>query len=203
MKRNIKSVIFTAILAFAFALTACKFFDNNQPKTKKQNTNTPATNPSGEVPGDPELELDSCELPLTLEAITAGKIILSGKDSFERISIQKGDGLVYDIADIIDVQPGDKIRFYGCNYINDGTVNLTINCTADCYVYGNAMSLLYYTNFTGKTQITQNYAFQKLFLNNTHIKNHETLDIVLPATSLSEGCYKKLFYGCTVLTRAP
>ena len=203
MKKNIKSVILIVILAFAFALTSCKFFDNNQPKTKKQNTNTPATNPSGEVPEDPELELDSCELPLTLEAITAGRIILSGKDSFERISIQKGNGLIFDCADNIDVQPGDKIRFYGSNYKSDGSVNLTISCTADFYVYGNAMSLLYYTDFTDKTEITDDYALQKLFLNNTHIKNHETLDIVLPATTLSEGCYKKMFYGCTGITRAP
>ena len=59
MKRNIKSVIFTVILAFAFALTGCKFSDNNQQKTKKQNTNTPATNPSGDNSEDPELELDA------------------------------------------------------------------------------------------------------------------------------------------------
>ena len=203
MKRNIKSVILTVILAFAFALTGCKFSANNTEKAKKQNTNTPSTNPSGDNSEDPELELDSSELPLTLEAITAGRIILSGKDSFERISIQKGNGLIFDVADNIDVQPGDIIRFYGSKYISDGSVNLTIECTADCYVYGNAMSLLYYTNFKGKTQITQNYVLQKLFLNNTHIKNHETLDIVLPATTLSEGCYKKMFYGCTGLTRAP
>ena len=213
MKRNIKSVILTIILAFAFALTGCKFSDNNQQKTKKQNTNTPANNPSGELPEEPELELDSSELPLTLEAITAGRIILTTKEAFERISIQKNNGLIFDVSNIIEVQPGDIIRFYGSNFkYEEGdqnsiysftTVNLTIECTADCYVYGNVMSLLYYTKFTGKTRIPGKYAFQKLFLNNTHIKNHETLDIVLPATTLSEGCYKKMFYGCTGLTRAP
>ena len=213
MKRNIKSVILTIILAFAFALTGCNFSTNNQEKVKKQNTNTPANNPSGELPEEPELELDSSELPLTLEAITAGRIILTTKEAFERISIQKNNGLIFDVSNNIEVQPGDIIRFYGSNFkYEEGdpnsiysftTVNLTIECTADCYVYGNVMSLLYYTKFTGKTQIPGKYAFQKLFLNNTHIKNHETLDIVLPATTLSEGCYKKMFYGCTGLTRAP
>lgn len=216
MKKNIKSRIFIILLSFAFALTGCNFSANNQEKAKKQNTNTPADTSSIDTPDDADLGLDSSELPLTLQAITAGRIILSGKDSFERISIQKGNGLIFDAADNIDVQPGDTIRFYGINYkyVSDnpadiyysgkaGEVNLTIDCTADCYVYGNAMSLLYYTNFKGKTQITQNYVLQKLFLNNTHIKNHETLDIVLPATTLSEGCYKKMFYGCTGLTRAP
>ena len=210
MKRNIKSVILTVILAFAFALTACKFSDNNQQKTKKQNTNTPAGNPSSDIPEDTELGLDSSELPLTLEAITAGRIILSTIEAYERINIQKNNGLIVDVTNNIEVQPGDKIRFYGSNYkfidadpYTLGTENLIISCTADCYVYGNVMSLLYHTNFKGKTQIPDKYAFQKLFLNNTHIKNHETLDIVLPATTLSVGCYKKMFYGCTGLTRAP
>ena len=201
--KKIKLIILTVILVFAFALTGCNFFTNNQEKEKKQNTNTPVNAPSNEDPEDPELELESDEIPLTLQAITAGKIILSGKDSFERISIQKGNTLIFDAADNIDVQPGDRIRFYGTNYKNDGTVNLTIQSTADCYVYGNVMSLLYYTKFADESEIPADYALQKLFLNNTHIKNHDTLDIILPATILSEGCYKKMFYGCTGLTRAP
>ena len=218
MKKHINTIIISAILALVFALTGCSSSINNPEKDKKQKTNT-STNKSSEENNKPDIfeeELEAIEMPLTLKVITAGKIYLSGKNSFERISIQKGDGLIYEPADIITVQPGDVIRFYGSNYkyVSEdptdtfysgyaGKINLTIDCTADCYVYGNVMSLLYYTDFKGKTQIKENYALQKLFLNNTHIKNHETLDIVLPATTLSEGCYKKMFYGCTSLTRAP
>ncbi len=214
MKRNIKSVILTVLMVFTIVFTGCDLLTNGTEKEKKNKTNTSANNPvNDDATVEPDITKAPDEIPLTLQAITSGTIIVSGKDSFERISIQKGNGLIFDCADNIDVQPGDIIHFYGINYkyVSDdpadiyysGKVNLTIDCTADCYVYGNAMSLLYYTNFTGKTEIKVNYALQKLFLNNTHIKNHETLDIILPATTLSEGCYKKMFYGCTGLTRAP
>ena len=203
MKKHVNSIIITVFLTIAFILYGCNSSINNPEKNKKQNTNTSTGSSSADVSDEPELELDSTELPLTLKVIEAGKIILSGRNSFERISIQKGNGLIFDPADIITVQAGDIIHFYGKNYKGNGSANLRIECTADCYVYGNAMSLIYYTDFAGKTRINENYALQKLFLNNTHIKNHETLDIVLPATTLSEGCYKMMFYGCTGLTRAP
>ena len=201
MKKNINSIIISVILAFA--LFGCNSSINNPGKDKKQNTNTTTNTPATNNPDNPEIELESSEIPLTLQAITAGKIILCGKRCFEKISIQKGDGLIIDYADIITVQPGDIIHFYGSGCKNTSENNLTIECTADCYVYGNVMSLLYYFDFADKTEIKEDYAFQKLFLNNTHIKNHETLDLVLPATKISEYCYKKMFYGCTGLTRAP
>ena len=203
MKKHVNSIIITVFLTIAFILYGCNSSINNPEKNKKQNTNTSTGSSSADVSDEPELELDSTELPLTLKVIEAGKIILSGRNSFERISIQKGNGLIFDPADIITVQAGDIIHFYGKNYKGNGSANLRIECTSDCYVYGNAMSLIYYTDFEDEKEIPDNYTFQKLFLNNTHIKNHETLDLVLPATTLSEGCYKMMFYGCTGLTRAP
>ena len=207
MKKNIKLIILTAIFGLAFTLTACNFSANNSEKNKKTNTNTntQTNNPSGQTPVTPQKELKDFEMPLTLQAITDGKIILSGRDAFEEIKIQRNDGLISVSADNIPVKAGDKILFYGSKYQykESGATNLTISCTADCFVYGNVMSLIYFTDFAGKTQIPDNYALQKLFLNNTHIKNHESLDIVLPATTLSDSCYKMMFYGCTGLTRAP
>jgi len=50
-------------------------------------------------------------MPLTLQAITDGKIILSGRDAFEEIKIQRNDGLISDSADNIPVKAGDKILF--------------------------------------------------------------------------------------------
>ena len=203
MKKHINSIIISIILTFAFIISGCSSSINNPEKNKKQNTNTSTGSSSADVSDEPELELDSTELPLTLKVIEAGKIILSGRNSFERISIQKGNALIFDPADIIIVQAGDIIHFYGKNYKGNGSANLRIECTSDCYVYGNAMSLIYYTDFEDEKEIPDNYTFQKLFLNNNHIKNHETLDLVLPATTLSEGCYKMMFYGCTGLTRSP
>lgn len=207
MKKSTKLLILTAILGLGFTLTACNFSANNTDKNKKKttNTNTPTNTPSGESPVNPDEELEAIELPLTLQAITNGNIIISGRNAFEKMQIQKNDGLIIDATENVFVQAGDKIRFYasGYKYKTDGSNNLRINSTADCYVYGNAMSLVYYTDFAGKTELTEKYVLQKLFVNNSHIKNYESLDVVLPATTLSESCYKMMFYGCTGITRAP
>ena len=99
MKKNINSIIISVILAFA--LFGCNSSINNPEKDKKQNTNTTTNTPATNNPDNLEVELEANEIPLTLQAITAGKIILSGKRCFEKISIQKGDGLIIDYADII------------------------------------------------------------------------------------------------------
>lgn len=41
----------------------------------------------------------------------------------------------------------------------------------------------------------------RLFLNNAKLTDASNL--ILPATTLSEGCYQSMFYGCTSLTTAP
>ena len=71
------------------------------------------------------------------------------------------------------------------------------------YLYGNLMSLIYGDEFDGKTVISGDYAFHKLFMNNTNFINHPELDIELPATTLSPSCYRNMFTKCSNLTRAP
>ena len=206
MKKNIKAFIVIVVLGLASVFTACKSPLNDPGKTPANKTNpasgTPGNNPSS---NDSDLTQEPADLPLTFQVVTAGKIVLTGKEAFEKFGIQKNDGLIVEPADNISVQPGDIIRFYGKNYkyAQTGAMNLTINSTATCYVYGNIMSLVEYTDFAEKTEIKQNYALQKLFMNNIHIKNHETLDIILPATTLSEYCYKQMFSGCIGITKAP
>ena len=82
------------------------------------------------------------------------------------------------------------------------TGNLNINCTDDCYVYGNVMSLLS-TNFSNATTITTDWALSYLFSDNTHLYNHQDKTIVLPATTLSDNCYNRMFQGCSNITKTP
>ena len=201
MKNHIK-ILFTIALTLSFILSACSSSVNNTQKTpgkKTRTTNkTPDNNPVAE-----ELSQDSALLPLTLEAIEAGTIFISGKEN-RKLFIQKNDDGIEPAYDSISVKPGDKIRFYGYDYVYiDEDQYLRINCSAACYVYGNVMSLLEYTHFAGKKEINKAYSFQNLFYCNTKIKNHETLDIILPATTLALHCYDKMFAGCSGLTRAP
>ena len=83
---------------------------------------------------------------------------------------------------------------YYCNIKiigNNSNVNL----------YGNIMSLLYEDDFINKTTLYRNYTFWYLFRDSTAIIDASNL--ILPATTLSERCYYRMFYGCTSLTSAP
>ena len=82
-------------------------------------------------------------------------------------------------------------------------INSTANSTANINASGNIMSLLYGDNFKDKTSFPDGskYTLRYLFKDNTHLINAENL--ILHATTLAEGCYYYMFYGCTSLTTAP
>ena len=65
------------------------------------------------------------------------------------------------------------------------------------------MSLVNSTGFATVTSLTANFTFFDLFDTNVHLKNYPGKDIVLPATTLTEGCYSNLFYKCSALSKAP
>lgn len=78
----------------------------------------------------------------------------------------------------------------------------TFSSTANFIVQGNVMSLLYGDNFSGQLDLTgKDYAFKDLFAGCTGITNAYKLS--LPATTLSEGCYKNMFKNCTGMVIAP
>ena len=73
----------------------------------------------------------------------------------------------------------------------------------DCYVYGNVMSLVNATAFPVVKTITAPHAFEHLFYNCGRIYSYESNKIVLPATTLANGCYMEMFGKCNHLTTAP
>ena len=71
-------------------------------------------------------------------------------------------------------------------------------------VGGNTMSLLYGSNFTGQETSfpsRSDHNFGELFYNNTRLVDASGL--LLPATTLADSCYYRMFKGCTSLTAAP
>ena len=205
--KKIIHLLFTIILATSFVLAACSSPVNVNEKSQKKETRKKdkASTNTNTTEEDEELVLDSASIPLTLEAIEDGTIILTGYAVNDRpnhlrtVYFQKDDGIIDYAGNNIIVKAGDQIHFYGKNF-NGG---VKIQCTADCYVYGNVMSLQEYTDFKDKKVINYQNEFDSLFISNTHIKNHETLKIVLPATTLTQSCYSKMFQGCTNLTVPP
>lgn len=76
------------------------------------------------------------------------------------------------------------------------------NSTGNFKVEGNIMSLIYGDNFIGQTGLENlNLVFLSLFANNSHLTDASNL--ILPATTLSYGCYMRMFFGCGNLTAAP
>lgn len=154
----------------------------------------------------PMSEAEKLGTPLTLEAIESGTVTI---DNQRKLTI----GYAIDGGDItwgsdatieIPLTTGQQVAFYGDNarYATNNTFT-NIKCSADCYVYGNVMSLISSTGYKDLKEFTENYAFTKLFSNNKHIKNHASKQLLLPATTLTYCCYYSMFYFCEGLTKAP
>lgn len=109
-----------------------------------------------------------------------------------------------------------KISFRGKNATNEGSIKFY--CSGNCYVYGNIMSLVggltknsnnqLKTNDFSELKDLQDDKFNQLFydqdVENAHrIYSHPSKELVLPATTLTEGCYSLMFEGCSNLVRAP
>ena len=192
MKNIFKAAALLAAVLMLFCVTGCGDTAGG----------TPAT------PAEPTMQ----ETPLTLEAIAAGTITLT--NPWSTLKYKKNGGAFVNVtasANTISVAAGDKVALYADGSANTYDANtyewtsFRIGCSADCFVYGNVMSLLSSANFKTAVAIpnTTECAFGELFYENTHIKNHAQKALVLPAITLAEGCYYNMFYGCTSLTDAP
>lgn len=121
------------------------------------------------------------------------------------------------IGEICDVEAGDKVYLRGDNpdgfniqyleytidisFVTPQTSDQKPEPTADLTVSGNIMSIIDKTNFEKITEITAEDCFSWLFGGCSAITDASNLS--LPATKLSEGCYNRMFYLCTELTKAP
>ena len=145
--------------------------------------------------------------PLTLEAKTDGTIRIEKPAIGMKYKKNTEGKVTISTTDDIDipVNAGDIVQFFGngtsiTNY-DDARTNF-FDGTADCYIYGNIMSLVNETGFASATSVSAN-AFRDLFNGNSELYNHPTKRLILPATTLAENCYRSMFSNCTSLTVAP
>ena len=156
--------------------------------------------------------------PLTFEAITAGaqvsfRLPSNTEAGSVQYSLNGGDWTAYTSESPITLaNAGDKVQFRGKNstyYVNTSTYDYgQFSVTADCYLYGNIMSLVtdYTTGefaFVSNVTLTGDQTFFRLFENVSTIKSLDPKPLVLPATTLTQSCYNEMFYGCTGLEAAP
>ncbi len=156
--------------------------------------------------------------PLTIEALTAGTIVVNIADGYgEPTTLSTGmkystDGgttktLITQTTDIT-VAKGDKVQFYGngtSTQVYGSNPQVRIQGSGDGFqtkVYGNIMSLLDETGFATKTELPNvSRVFSGLFAGNATLI--DASELLLPATTLTQNCYQQMFEGCTSLTKAP
>ena len=160
------------------------------------------------------------ETPLTFEAVN-GTVQISFSNHWSnstfsfKYSIDNGPWKDYEVP--IDglyslPESGKIVRLMSKNEtswlsepMRSGSIRryLNIKCDADCYIYGNIMSLVKGEAFATNSNLDDNQKFGALFRNNTHLKNHPEKSLVLPSKTLNLDCYLQMFSGCTGLTKAP
>ena len=104
------------------------------------------------------------------------------------------------------VQKGQKIMWKGNLVPSSYGIGTFYNAGNNYFdVEGNIMSLLYGDNFIGQTSLSgKDHAFDSLFtMSNEGVTLVNAKNLVLPATTLSVGCYNSMFWDCYDLISPP
>ena len=102
----------------------------------------------------------------------------------------------------IPINKGQILSFRGNLQSSISSRVGTFTISKKCNLKGNIMSLLHKDDFEEQTDLVgKSYAFSELFYNCTNIV--DASELILPATTLADGCYSDMFRGCTSLTQAP
>lgn len=146
--------------------------------------------------------------PLTIKAKENGTTVTFTDRSSGKVTWITSDGrsgIINLMNNTVSLSAGQRVWFIGDgtnNAFGSGTESASsrIALNKDCEVYGNIMSLLG-PDFATATTLPGNNTFAYLFSGQTHLKNSAEEGLILPATTLTAGCYRGLFKGCTGLSR--
>ncbi|MBR6276345.1 MAG: Ig-like domain-containing protein, partial [Prevotella sp.] len=145
----------------------------------------------------------------------AGDIHFTINDGQEQ-TIAKNTTGAYDIQ----AKKGDVVQLYSINTslgggavagtrggtraIDEDAKYINIRPSMKTEIFGNVMSLLKgKDNLESATTIEANNAFYGLFAGAEKLVNNTERLLVLPATTLTEGCYQDMFNGCKGIEKAP
>ena len=137
---------------------------------------------------------------LTFEAVQSNSIGFS-----QNIYYSRDEGETwYELESTytLHLDAGDKVCFKKITNPSYSAGHFRLTGTGYVNVSGNIMSLAFGDEFDDKTSLEGYYhVFEGLFSNMGHLRSAENL--VLPATTLENLCYNRLFMGCSGLTTAP
>lgn len=108
-----------------------------------------------------------------------------------------------DYSSKIILSAGEKLSFRGqrTDYNNSGGSNPLFTTTNPVYIYGDIMSLMCDSEWQRKYSVGEN-AFQQAFKGRA-VNIPADKNLILSAETLGASCYKNMFNGCTLLTKAP
>ena len=167
--------------------------------------------------------------PLTLVAQADGKITVTFNNGItlaNDIKYTINGGAEQTIAKNttgsfdIEVKKGDVVQLYSLNSslggsavagargttraVDSSAKYINIRPSMKTEIYGNVMSLLKgKDNLESATALEAKNAFYGLFAGAEKLVNNTERLLVLPATTLTEGCYQDMFNGCKGIEKAP
>lgn len=98
------------------------------------------------------------------------------------------------------VSLGSKIRFKASGITPTDSDGIgTFSISGKCNIAGNIMSMLYADDFQNHTSVNSN-ALRKLFSGQPVV---DASNLLLPASTLGNNCYRSMFEGCNQLIKAP
>ena len=105
----------------------------------------------------------------------------------------------------VTLKNGERVWFVGNennNSHSDGSLEKSshLSTNKQCEIYGNVMSLLNW-DYKSLSTLSAPNTFAHLFNGESNLKNNPSESLLLPATTLTEGCYKGMFSGCTGLSQ--
>lgn len=148
---------------------------------------------------------------LTFDVLTSGTILWKQVGSVSKtISYSVDSGTTWTqitattAGTAINVSAGDKVLFKGNNekYANDKNNYSAFETggTATYNIEGNIMSLIYGDDFSGKTSFSSGtYNFCSIFKQSNAVSAE---NLILPATTLTNYCYRAMFSKCHTLIKA-
>ena len=162
-----------------------------------------------------ELTAMDADTPLTMMMMheDGGTICVINPPEGMKYSINYGDKepIICDWENepfCIEVNQNDKVSFYGNGTRITDYSNTHIVSTNHTELSGNIMSLVDEEHFATATSMA-GASFAGLFAGNKDLIGEEGTFIIqasgllLPATTLSENCYSRMFAGCSELTDTP
>lgn len=137
---------------------------------------------------------------------TTFKIVDTTSSNMYQIQYSVDDGESWNNLQYDEVTPtvraGNKILWKS---VIESTGNIPLGnfiSTGKYKLEGNIMSLVYGDECNGKTDLTnRDFVFRNLFSADTNVV--DAVNLLMPATTLSDGCYGFMFLGCTSLKSTP